>query len=233
LVESRCSVFGQRERDFMTKTPLPPGEILIIGFMGGRDRWNDDRRAVRKLALKLRAMNLNRVYMETVENKQRQLGIRFIQQAFDYNRDGQLDEQERNAARLILYGQSFGGAAVVKAARELHKLGVPILLTVQIDSVGVGDALIPSNVASAANLFQRNGWIIRGEPQIRPEDSTRTHILGNFEFDYRQKHIDLSNVSWFKKMARVAHTKMEHDPDVWVKVEALIVQAIQAANPRE
>jgi thioesterase domain-containing protein len=69
-----------------------------------------------------------------------------------------------------LYGQSFGGAAVVKLARQLDKLGVPVLLTVQIDSVGRGDARIPPNVARAASLFQRNGVLISGEAPIVAED---------------------------------------------------------------
>jgi hypothetical protein len=46
-----------------------------------------------------------------------------IRRAFDRNRDGQLDAQERAGVRLILYGQSFGGAAAVKLARELERMG--------------------------------------------------------------------------------------------------------------
>src|SRR5262249_7280182 len=80
-----------------------------------------------------------------------------------------------------------GGAATVKLARQLKTMSVPVLLTVQIDSVGRGDKIIPSNVAPAANLFQRNGLFIRGEPQIIPEDPVKTTIVGNFEFDYTKK----------------------------------------------
>jgi hypothetical protein len=205
---------------------LPTNEYLIIGFMGGRDRWNDDTRAVRKLALKLRSMNLPGVHVETVENKERHLAIELIRNALDHNQNGIVDGHEPASVHLILYGHSFGGAAVVKAAKQLKKMNVPVLLTIQIDSVGWGDAVIPSNVARAANLFQRNGLVIRGEPKIRPEDPQKTEILGNFEFDYRHKHIDLSQVPWHKKIIRVAHTKMEHDPEVWAKVEELILNAI-------
>ena len=128
---------------------------------------------------------------------------------------------------MILYGQSFGGAAVVKLAKQLKKMDVPVLLTVQVDSVGWGDAVIPSNVRRAANLFQPNGLIIRGEPKIRAQDPQKTAILGNFRFDYRNKKIDLSEVSWFKKIFRTAHTKMDHDPEVWAKVEELILSVIE------
>ena len=56
---------------------------------------------------------------------------------------------------MIVYGQSFGGAAVVKFARQMDALEIPILLTLQVDSVGIGDAVIPPNVRAAANLFQK------------------------------------------------------------------------------
>jgi hypothetical protein len=223
---------GQRYHNFTTKTPLEDEHVLIIGFMGGRESWDNQKRGVRKLALKLRDMNLCGVHIETVENNKRPLAIELIRNAFDRNRDGRLDEGERAKARLIVYGQSFGGAAVVKLARQLDEMGVPVLLTVQVDSVGRGDKMIPPNVARAANLFQRNGVIIRGEREIRPEDPNRTTIVGNFEFDYSKKKIDLSEVSWLKKLFRSAHTKMDHDPEVWGLVEKMILDVVSVSDVR-
>lgn len=224
---SACLWRGQRYHHFTTPTPLQKNEILILGFMGGREPWNNDQRSVRQLALKLQSMNGPEIHVETVENKKRSLAIELIRKAFDRNRDGKLDERERASIRLILYGQSFGGAAVVKLARQLQAMGVPVFLTVQIDSVGRSDGLIPSNVASAANLFQSNGWFIRGESEIRAEDTAKTTIIGNFKFDYEHRKIDISRVSWGKKAFRVAHTRMEYDPDVWAKVEELITDGIK------
>jgi hypothetical protein len=195
--------------------------------MGGREPWNNDDRNVRKLALKLRSMNDPDLHIETVENKKRALAIELIRQSFDRNRDGRLDPEERASIRLIIYGQSFGGAAVVKLARQLQKMDIPIALTVQVDSVGQGDRMIPSNVARAANLFQQNGWFIRGEPEIQAEDPARTTIIGNFKYDYGHKQIDVSKVPFMKKAFRVAHTRMEYDPDVWSKVEELIMDSIK------
>jgi hypothetical protein len=227
LVLSSCSVIqGQRYQDFTVPTPLSDGDLLIIGFMGGRESWDNDKRGVRKLALKLRAMNIAGVHVETVENRKRRLAIELIRKAFDYNRDGQLDARERASARLVIYGQSFGGAAVVKLARQLKKIEVPVLLTVQVDSVGRNDKLIPSNVGRAANLFQRDGLIIKGEREIRPEDPGKTTIIGNFKFTYGGKKIDLSEVSWLKRLFQAAHTKMDHDPEVWALVERMILDVI-------
>jgi hypothetical protein len=219
-------VRGQRYHHFTTPTPLAENRTLILGFLGGREPWDNPHRNVRNLALKLRADYPDVVQVETVENKKRHLALELIRRAFDRNRDGRLDDEERAAVRLILYGQSFGGAAVVKLARQLNEIGVPVLLTVQVDSVGRDDAVIPPNVKRAANLFQRNGWPIRGEPEIRAADPSRTAIIGNFEFDYRDKQIDLSEVSRLKRAFRVAHTKMDFDPAVWAKVEELIVREV-------
>jgi len=227
-VEGACMFpRGQRYRDFTTPTPLPQGQTLILGFLGGREPWNNNDRNVRKLALKLRSLNDPDIHIETVENKKRALAIQLITAAFDRNRDGKLDDKERRAIRLIIYGQSFGGAAVVKLATQLKQIGVPVALTVQVDSVGRGDSVIPSNVSRAANLFQKNGWFIRGEPEIRPEDPMKTTILGNYKYDYSHKPIDISGVPFMKKVFRIAHTRMEYDPDVWTKVEELILDSIR------
>ncbi len=221
---------GQRYDHFTTWTPLPKGAALILGIMGGREPWNNDQRGVRRLALKLRKIAPESLHVETVENKKRQLAVELIRNCLDRDQDHSLSRSERRSIHLILYGQSFGGAAVLKLARQLRALDVPVLLTVQVDSVGRDDSLIPENVAFAANLFQKNGFFIRGEPEIRASDQSHTMILGNYEFDYRDKPIDLSGVSWFKKVFRTAHTKMDHDPAVWDKVEALIWETLRGAG---
>ncbi len=227
LAQAVSAASTQRYEDFSTPTPLPEGNYLVIGFLGGRRAWDDESEGTRQLALKLRAMNLSGVHLETVENARRDLALQLVRNSLDRNRDGLLDPQERASARIILYGQSFGGAAVVKFARQLDELGVPVLLTVQVDSVGRADAVIPPNVRRAANLYQGDGLLIRGEPEIRAQDPSRTTILGNFLFSYDDKKIDLSKVPWYRKIFRTDHTRMNLDPDVWAKVEELLLNETQ------
>lgn len=218
---------GQRYEDFITPTPLAPRETLVLGIQGGRQRWDSESEGTRVLALKLRAMKLPGVHVETLENRKRKLALELIRNAFDRDGDGELDEAERRDVRLILYGQSFGGAAVVKLAKQLQKMEVPVLLTVQVDSVGLGDQIIPSNVRRAANLHQQEGRVIRGEAPIFAEDPEKTEMLGNYQFSFRNKKVDLSGVPWHKKIFRVAHSKMNVDPGVWAKVEELILSCIE------
>ena len=222
LSTESCLLSRQRYESFTTRTPLEAGQCLVLGFLGGRMKWNSEASFVRKLALNLRAANLPHTEIETVENQKRALALRLIDNAFDRDGDGTLSDNEKQSACIILYGLSFGGAAVVKFARQLNKKGIPIRLTIQVDSVGRNDALIPPNVQRAVNFYQPNGWFIRGEPEIRAEDPGGTNILGNHLYDYRDRDVDISHVHWFRKLGRVAHSKMSNDPEVWSRVEELI-----------
>lgn len=206
-------------------TPIAAEDTLIIGFQGGRDDWNNEKVGVGQMAIRLRELKLPRTHIQTVENTKRDLALRFVKAAVDRNQDGHLDESERKSARIILYGESFGGAAVVKFARQLQELEIPLLLTVQVDSVGRNDEVIPSNVKAAANLYQRNGKVIRGPQAIRAQDPNRTQILGNFRYDYTDSTIDISDLPWHKTFLRSDHARMDRDPKVWQKVEELIVKA--------
>jgi hypothetical protein len=236
---------GQGLHQVSPPSPIEPGlhqiiepapnaqpDALILGFMGGRDSRNDARPGVGRMAKKLREMDLPGVQVATIENTKRHMALELVRRAFDRNHDGKLDSREREAVRLILYGQSFGGAAVVKFARELKALDIPVTLTVQVDSVGRNDAVIPSNVAAAANLFQHDGFFIHGRAPVRAEDPRKTEIIGNFQFSYRDRAMPLSSVPWHKRAFRMAHRRMDLDPAVWSKVEELILSALRA-GPRE
>ena len=214
---------------------MPP--LLLRLLPGGANQFPDGiftrcgsapfHGALRKLALKLRSLDLPSVDVETVENRQEKLALQLIQNALDRNGDGKLDEEERTSARLILYGHSLGGGSVVKLASELKEIGVPVLLTIQVDSVGRKDRVIPSNVARAINFYQHNGPFIRGRSEIIAEDAQKTTILGNYKYDYKNKKVDDSELFWLARILEGAHAKLEFDPDVWAKVGQLIVHEIE------
>jgi hypothetical protein len=216
----------QQHFHLSTPTPLNDDHTLVIGFLGGRQRWDDDSRGVRQLAVKLDEMNLPAVEVETFQNRRRDLAMEFIHKALDRNEDGHLDPRERATARLILYGQSLGGSAVVKFSKDLEKLDVPVLLTVQVDSVGFSDHLIPPNVLKAANLFQSNDWIFRGEDKILALEPESTSILANIEFDYSEREVDMSAQPWQRRLFSTPHSMMDADPEVWALVEDLILAEI-------
>src|SRR5258708_35356178 len=126
------------------------------------------------------------VQVEVLENRRRENAHAKILRFVDIDRDGTLSAEEKQNARIILYGHSWGASAAVTLARELGREGVPVLLTVQVDSVakrGENDRVIPANVSEAANFYQPNGFS-HGQPRIRPADPARPHVIGNFRFDY-------------------------------------------------
>ena len=72
-------------------------------------------------------------------------------------------------------GIAWGGSETLALARELEKAGIPVLLTVQVDSVSKihqNDAIVPANVAQAVNFYQSNGHL-HGQTEIRAADSRR------------------------------------------------------------
>lgn len=230
LVAICCPVLGaQSYSDLITPTPLPSGSTLIIGFLGGYDRWDDEHRSVRRLVLKLRQRP--GVYAEAISNHNRRIAIQLIRRALDANRNGRLDTEEIASARIILFGQSWGGAAAIYAARELEKLGVPVMLTVQVDSVGSNDGMVPANVRAAVNFFQRDPLTIRGRAVIRAADPARTTILGNFSTSYVFRSVDESNASWPRRVFGGSHVKMEQDPEIWSQVDRYITDAIAGREP--
>ncbi len=228
LVALPVSGTGRGEKFHWSSAPASNAQqgVLVLGFMGGRNRRDDERYGVARFARKLREMGLPCVRVATIENTKRELALEMVLRAFDRNGDGQIDSHERESTRLILYGQSFGGAAVVKFARQLKVAGIPVMLTIQVDAVGLDDDVIPSNVAAAASLFQRNGVFIHGPRHIRAEDPQTTEIIGNFQYDYRGSPIDISDLAWHKKAFRDSHVRMDRDPAVWNKVEELILVAL-------
>lgn len=227
------SVRAQRLRDFVTPQPLPEGSTLVVGFLGGIEPWNDAHRGVRKVTLDLRALRSQKVFAETVENRHVNRALEFIYRALDTNGDGILAENERASARLILFGQSLGGAAAIRTARVLNQWGVPVLLTVQVDSFGRGDDVIPANVSKAANFYQRGPFTIRGRRQIRAQDPRRTQILGNVLRAYPlwvYSPQDRANASWGRLVFGGGHARMETDPALWGQVEQLMLDAIAGSS---
>ena len=164
------------------------------------------------------------VYVEVLENRRREKAHAEIVRLVDIDRDGTLSAEEKQNARIILYGHSWGASAAVTLARELGREGIPVLLTVQVDSVakrGENDRVIPANVAEAANFYQPNGFV-HGQPRIRAADPARTHIIGNFRFDYKTTPINCKQYPWYDRLFMKSHIEIECDPKVWTQVESLI-----------
>lgn len=225
LIAIACPLNADRKldrKDIQTPAPLPEGSLLIVGFLGAWEEWDNPKRSVRKLALKLREQNIPNVFVETADNHSRTTVRKFIREALDSNRNGKLDVDETRRAQIILYGQSFGGAACVTLAKELEEWGVPVRMTVQVDSVGRSDHTIPANVKRAVNLFQNDPGPIRGRTEIKAADPSKTKVLANIQHTYLFRDVDMSDYPPLARKIGLSHWKMDNDPLVWAEVEGFL-----------
>jgi hypothetical protein len=196
--------------------------------VGGFVKHDNPVHAEVQLAAKLRKDYPSGVDVETFESSRGPEAHTEILKLLGQTESHSLTDEEKHNARIVLYGHSWGGAAAIGVARELNNDGIPILLTIQVDSiarVGHNDTIIPANVAQAANFYQPHG-ILRGAPAIHAADPARTKILGNFLFDYKKSALNCPGYPWWDRYIVKPHTQIECDPVVWNKVDALIRQAL-------
>jgi hypothetical protein len=199
--------------------------LIVIGFMGGRVRAGN---LVHKEALLVR--NLDRQYPNTVHamtfaNHDEQDALRFVLRMLDSGKDGYLSEGEKSAARIVIFGHSWGASETVNFAKELDRRGIPVLLTIQVDSVeksGEDDGSIPPNVREAINFYQAEGRL-HGRSSIQAIDPKRTTILGSYESSYKANPVSCAGYSWYARAFMKPHIEIENDGAVWDRIEALIV----------
>ena len=192
--------------------------------MGGRVRRDSPDRNEVRLAAKLREEYSNGAYVDTFENAHWKDARTKSLSLLDTDHDGKLSPEEKQKARIVLFGHSWGASATVTLARDLRDLGIPVLLTVQVDSVqkmGQKDDVIPSNVAEAMNFFQPDG-LLHGRRLIRAEDPSKTKILGNEELDYKHAALSCKGYPWHQRGFANEHMYIECDPQVWSQIETLI-----------
>jgi hypothetical protein len=135
-------------------TPAPSN--IVIGFVGGFVRHDNAHHGPVQLAQRLQQAFPNGTYVRVFENRRRKLAYYNVIHLLDTNRDGVLSDEEKTRARIILFGHSWGASAAVMLARELRSQGIPVSLTVQVDSVAKiwqNDSIIPDNVAEAVNFY--------------------------------------------------------------------------------
>jgi hypothetical protein len=201
---------------------MSPG--IVIGFVGGLVRHDDLVHSGIQLAARLRRDYPSGVYVEAFENDRGKEAHQKILKLLDTRSDGKLSAEEKQNARIIIYGHSWGASEAITLARNLGRDGIPVLLTIQVDSVtkmGENDTVIPPNVAQAVNFYQLDGFL-HGQPKIRAADAARTQIIGNFRIEYKENSIRCNGYPWYDNLFMRPHTEIECDPHVWNQVESLI-----------
>jgi len=201
---------------------------IVIGFVGGFVDHNNPHHGPVQLAKHIRQTVPQGTYVRVFENRRRKRAHEVVLSLLDTNHDGVLSAEEKSRARIIIVGHSWGAAAAVLLARDLRREGVPVLLTVQVDSVAKpweNDSIIPDNVSQAVNFYQTEG-IIHGRRQITAADPAKTEILGNFLIDYKKTPVECPEASWWDRIVTPGHMQSECDPSLWSRIASLVTQRL-------
>jgi hypothetical protein len=203
---------------------LPVRNAIIIGFVGGFVKHDDLKHPEVSFAVLLGESYPSNVHAEVFANREGEKALLRVLQLLDIDDDGVINASEKEQTSVIIYGHSWGASQTVELARALGRRGIPVSLTIQVDSVrkpGQEDSTIPSNVKKAINFYQTRGPI-HGRSTIRAADPEKTDILGNIEMTYRDRRINCDNYPWFPRHFNKPHHEIENDPDVWSRVASLI-----------
>jgi hypothetical protein len=205
-------------------TPL----FIVVGFLGGFVPHNEPHHPEVQLIKDLRQEYPKDVYFGLFENRKvgeayktilNQLGAKDATLG-----NATLLEDKKRQAHIVLFGHSWGASAVVALSRKLEHAGIPVTLTIQIDSVAKpfqNDWLIPPNVFQAVNFYQTHG-LVHGRRKIVPADPVRTTILGNFLWEYQGEPAACPGFSWRRRLLSKGHIEIECDRKVWSQVETLL-----------
>lgn len=208
---------------FLTVTPGSAAPI-VIGFVGGFVARDNSSHYEVQLARRLRTDCGAAVDVRMFENHRGDEALREVLRLLDTDKNGTVSPDEKRRARIAIYGHSWGASEAIALARALGREGVPVSLTVQVDSVQKpfeDDGSIPANVREAMNFYQDEG-LLHGRSRIVAADSSRTRILGNIRMSYKDRQVSCPGYSWLARTFMKQHIEIEADPAVWQQVESLI-----------
>jgi hypothetical protein len=207
-------------------------KVIVIGFVGGFVRHDDAKHAEVQFAARLRNRYASAVDVKVFGNHSGQEALRHVLGLLDTNSDGILSALEREKAKIIIFGHSWGATETVLLARALQRQHIPVLLTIQVDTIskpGQGNVRIPANVAHAVNFYQSNG-LLHGRPEILATDPDRTNIIGNFHMTYKDHPVNCDQFPWFARTFTKPHLEIENDPRVWAEAASLIDDELSGAR---
>ena len=207
---------------------------IVLGFVGGYVKPDDIKHPEVLFATYLQKRYGSAVHAEVFGNHEEKRAVEDTILRLDTDKDGSLTTAEIEQVKIILYGHSWGASQTLIFARDLQQRGIPVSLTIQIDSVkkfGQDGRTVPANVAKAVNFYQRKG-LTRGQPLIVAADAGRTKILGNFHMKYEDHQVNCDNYRWLSRVFNQPHHQIENDPEVWGRIVSLIDSEILGADAR-
>ncbi len=154
-------------------------KIIYVGFVGALETSNHKHSGVVQIRDTLRGADFSDVCASSFMPVSWTSGRDWILAHFP-SHPGVLTESELEyAPRIILVGHSTGGWAMLSVARDLRDKGIPVELTVQIDSVGVTDYTIPKNVSTGAIFHAWDALMFMTTKHVHLEDPSHTKVVAD------------------------------------------------------
>lgn len=179
--------------------------ILYVGFVGGLEPPNNKHSGVVQIRQLLQSNAYPDVCAKSFSPYAWNEGRAWLFQHFPAHHGPLTADEVRHSPKVILVGHSMGGWAIVSLARELRSHGIPVELTVQVDSVGIADYTVPRNVKSAAIFHTNDVLVFMTTKHLRAEDPAHTKIIANV------------------KVAGVGHESITRDP----RIRDLVLNTIE------
>ena len=209
--------------------------LIVIGFLGGFARGGDTKHPEVWFGAYLRERYASAKQVSVMANHNQHRAMADVLRLLDTDHDGVLTTAEKKRARIILYGHSWGASEAAAFARELEPLGIPVLLTIQIDIVpkpGQNPLRIPANVEGAVNFFQsESDGVLHGRSEVVAENPERTKILGNIRMTYHGRPVDCRNYPWLARTFNKPHHEIENDARVWNQIASMIDDRLSLESP--
>ena len=149
----------------------PSGEVVVF-ITGWSGRGDDMENLQQQFNQKFHSQGLEAPQSKIFAHGQQKAARGFINEAISNNPD----------EPLVIIGHSFGGDSSIELAKTLQSDGVDIDLLVQIDSIGINDEALPSNVGLGINFYQEGGSgldgakNVSGSVNIRAPGASHTNI---------------------------------------------------------
>ncbi len=232
LVAAQDRANGQQPSLLQTSSSAtaPVRNTIVIGFVGGFVSREDTKHPEVQFAAYLRDRYPS-VHAEVFGNHHGRKALHQLVSFLDTDHDGVLSSLEKEQSTVILYGHSWGATETAEFARELDRRGIPVALSIQVDTIGKPGhkhSPISPNVATAINFYQTRGPL-HGQPEIVATDPQRTKILGNFHMTYEGRPINCDNYSWYSRTINKPHHEIENDLRVWDQIASLIDSTLPGA----
>jgi hypothetical protein len=165
------------------KTDDADCKILYVGIVGGLETPNNKRSGIVQVRDTLRDPAYTEVCARTFSPYDWMAGRSWILSHFPQHTGPMTEIELGQAPKVVLACHSLGGWAVISVARSLDREGIPVELTVQVDSVGITDHTVPKNVKEAAIFHARDILMFMTTKEIKTEDANRTKLVANIRVE--------------------------------------------------